>query len=254
MFRGIGDFTFAHRASALSGEAGCVCPPSKIYLLINKQRDRPADFRTAMSGHCLKKYAPKHFLYQSPAAAINFNAKRFGLFLMTQTFPVFAGKDKKSYNMNDIPINSNETGEQIVLPFDPPLGERPVADEPLEVDILRAQNAELQTRLKQREARDDVTLSLKSAGARSPELLFEAAARDALQFSDDGSVENAEAVVAEMKRRFPEQFGAANLPSIDGGAGRGGQPAALTKDALAKMKPDEIARLDWATVKQALSS
>ena len=182
---------------------------------------------------------------------MDINAKRSALFLMTQTFPVFAGKDKKSYNMNDIPINSNETGEQMVLPFDPPLDKR--ADEPSEVDILRAQNAELQTRLKQREVRDDVTLSLRSAGARSPELLFEAA-RDALQFSDDGAVENAEAVVAEMKRRFPEQFGAANLPSIDGGAGRGGQPAALTKDALAKMKPDEIARLDWATVKQALSS
>ena len=156
--------------------------------------------------------------------------------------------------MNEIPIDKNETGEQMVLPFDPPLNERPMApSEPSEVDILQTQNAELQTRLRQREVRDDVTLSLRSAGARSPELLFDAA-RDALQFNDDGSVENAEVVVAEMKRRFPEQFGAATPASIDGGAGRGGQPIALTKDALAKMKPDEIARLDWATVKQALSS
>ena len=142
----------------------------------------------------------------------------------------------------------------MVLPFDPPLDERPIAaNEPSEVDVLRAQNIELQTRLRQREVRDDVTLALRSAGARSPELLFEAA-RDALHFSDDGSVENAEAVVAEMKRRFPEQFGTSTPPTIDGGAGRGGQPNALTKDALSKMKPNEIARLDWATVKQALSS
>ena len=142
----------------------------------------------------------------------------------------------------------------MVLPFDPPLDERPIAaNEPSEVDVLRAQNIELQTRLRQREVRDDVTLALRSTGARSPELLFEAA-RDALHFSDDGSVENAEAVVAEMKRRFPEQFGTATPPTIDGGAGRGGQPNTLTKDALSKMKPNEIARLDWATVKQALSS
>jgi hypothetical protein len=173
---------------------------------------------------------------------------------MTQTFPVFAGKDKKNRNMNEEPINTNETSEQMVLPFDPPLDERPIAtNEPSDVDVLRAQNVELQTRLRQREARNDVTTALRSAGARSPELLFEAA-RGGLQFSDDGSVENAEAVVAEMKRRFPEQFGTATPLSIDGGAGRAGQPNSLTKDALAKMKPDEIARLDWATVKQALSS
>lgn len=142
----------------------------------------------------------------------------------------------------------------MVLPFEPPLDERPVAaNEQSEIDVLRAQNAELQTRLRQHEARDDVTTALRSAGARSPELLFEAA-RDTLAFSDDGSVENAEAMVAEMKQRFPEQFGSPTPPSIDGGAGRGGQPVTLTKDALSKMKPDEIARLDWATVKQVLSS
>ena len=55
VFRGIGDFTFAHRASAFSGEAGCVCPPLKIYLLINQQRDRQPICRIAISGHCLKK-------------------------------------------------------------------------------------------------------------------------------------------------------------------------------------------------------
>src|SRR5436305_8359320 len=102
-------------------------------------------------------------------------------------------RTKKTRNMNEEPINTNETGEQMVLPFDPPLEETPVAaNEPSEVDILRAQNAELQSRLKQRDIRDDVTLALRSAGARSPELLIEAA-RGALQFSGDGSVENAEA-------------------------------------------------------------
>ena len=40
--------------------------------------------------------------------------------------------------MNEEPINTNETSEQIVLPFDPPLEERPdAANEPSELDFLR---------------------------------------------------------------------------------------------------------------------
>ena len=86
----------------------------------------------------------------------------------------------------------------------------------------------------------------RSAGARTPELLFEAA-REELQFSEDGSVENAEAVVAEMKQRFPEQFG--NVAAIDRRRSGPRWSARLTKEALAKMKPYEIARLDWAAVR-----
>ena len=152
----------------------------------------------------------------------------------------------------EIDLNPQPADEQPVLPCDPPLEERPAA-EPSEVETLRETNASLDARIRQLEARGDVTSALRSAGARSPELLFEAV-KNSLQFGDDGSVENAEAVVAEMKRKYPEQFGPAALPSIDAGAGRNASPAALTKEALSKMKPDEIARLDWAVIREALAN
>lgn len=152
----------------------------------------------------------------------------------------------------EINLNPQSADEQPPLPFDPPLDERP-ADVPSEIEMLRDTNAALAARVRQIEVRDGVTSALRSAGARSPELLFEAA-KDALQFGDDGTVENAEAVVAEMKQKYPEQFGPPISPPIDGGTGRSASPASLTKDALAKMKPDEIARLDWAVVKEALAN
>ena len=152
----------------------------------------------------------------------------------------------------EINLNPQSADEQPPRPFVPPLEERP-ADVPSEIEMLRDTNAALAARVRQIEARDSVTKALASAGARSPELLFEAA-KDGLRFGDDGTVENAEAVVAEMKQKYPEHFGPAISPSIDGGTGRSASPAALTKDTLAKMKPDEIARLDWAVIKQALAS
>jgi hypothetical protein len=63
-------------------------------------------------------------------------------------------------------------------------------------------------------------------------------------------------MVAELKRRFPEQFGVGQqtAPPIDGGAGSGIPARVLTKEALASMKPAEIARLDWDEVCQVLSN
>ena len=41
--------------------------------------------------------------------------------------------------------------------------------------------------------------------------------------------------------------------SIDAGAGRT-SPATLTKEALARMKPSEIAELDWSEVRRVLAA
>ena len=149
--------------------------------------------------------------------------------------------------------NSNDDGSgQILLPFEPPLETRDiVANEPSEIDTLRAENDELKRALRLRDARDQLTGELRAAGAQTPDLLF-SAARDDLQFGDNGQVENAEALIADLKMKFPEQFGRPHPPSIDGGAGSSGSALALTKDALAAMKPHEIARLDWGSVKAAL--
>ena len=44
------------------------------------------------------------------------------------------------------------------------------------------------------------------------------AAKDSLQFGEDGRLENGQAIVSELKRKFPEQFGGfAAQPSIDRG-------------------------------------
>ena len=144
---------------------------------------------------------------------------------------------------------ATETDEQILLPFDPPLEEKP-ADE---IAALRAENETLRSAARLRDAHDRMTASLAAAGARSPELLFEAA-KDSIQFGEDGSPQNAEALIADLKRRYPEQFGGlARQPSIDGGAGSAGSMPALSKAALSRMTPAEIARLDWSAVREVLA-
>jgi hypothetical protein len=103
------------------------------------------------------------------------------------------------------------------------------------------------------EARELLTGSLRSEGAKSPELLFEAM-KGQIQFADDGTPANSAAILDLLKRKYPEQF-ARDIPavSIDGGAGRN-VPPPLTREALAKMSPAEIARLDWAAVSSVLKN
>jgi len=120
-----------------------------------------------------------------------------------------------------------------------------------ETDRLVAENRDLKRELQIRSAIYDIQASLLKAGARSPELLANAARR-MLQIGEDGQVENAAATVEQLRREFPEQFEAARpVASIDGGAGQKTAPA-LTKEALSKMSPSEIQRLDWAEVREVL--
>lgn len=115
---------------------------------------------------------------------------------------------------------------------------------------LLAENAALREQIRLSEARERMTAELAAAGARSPGLLFDSA-KTRLQFADDGRIANAAALVELLKTEYPEQFGTRS-PSIDGGAGRS-TPPPLTKAALAKMTPAEIAKLDWAVVRRVLS-
>lgn len=119
------------------------------------------------------------------------------------------------------------------------------------VTQLKAENEQLKATIRDAEAHRQITGELGRVGARSPELLFEAVKSD-LKFADDGSLTNAAAVVDRLRRDFPEQFGVVTPPaSIDAGAGTAHIPR-LSKDALAKMKPAEIAKLDWEEVKRTL--
>jgi hypothetical protein len=150
-------------------------------------------------------------------------------------------------------VNEIEPDEQVLLPFDPPLEETAPA-QPGEIDGLRLKVEDLTRSLRLAEAQNQVTAILRDAGARSPELLFEAAGK-LLQFADDGTLKNAEAVSAALKQRFPEQFaGAGAQPTIDAGAGSTTAPRALTRESLARMKAADVARLDWNDVRQVLAS
>ena len=120
------------------------------------------------------------------------------------------------------------------------------------LDALKAENERLKTQMRLDRASRQITLELEKAGARSPELLFGTIAGD-VQFGEDGEVVNSAALLEELTSRFPEQFGRETPRSIDGGAGRSAAPR-LSKEALRRMKPSEIAELDWADVRRVLSS
>jgi hypothetical protein len=152
-------------------------------------------------------------------------------------------------------MNTDETTqhtEQPTLPFPEP--EKVAANDDLAA--LRAENEKLKESLRLRDAHDTLKQKLKKAGARTPKLLLEAA-KHALKFTAEGLLENAHEVVGDLMDRFPEQFGhdTSRQPhmSIDAGSGRESKPT-LTREALAKMKPEQIAKLDWSDVRRVLSN
>ncbi len=121
-----------------------------------------------------------------------------------------------------------------------------------DIEVLRAENEQLKASIQLNEAHRQITGELEKAGARSPGLLFDSIKAD-LQFADDGQVANAAALIEKLKTGLPEQFGSDRYTtSIDAGAGVARAPR-LTREALAKMKTEEIAALDWADVKRVLS-
>ena len=148
-------------------------------------------------------------------------------------------------------INQTENSQQTDVSTEE--GPRATAIDADAFGRLQLENTELRAAASLSAAREQITSELAKAGARSPALMFDAAKSD-LQFADDGSVLNAAAMVGKLKAKFPEQFGV-DRPntSVDAGAGRINRPS-LTKEALAAMKPSEIAKLDWADVRNVLSS
>lgn len=116
---------------------------------------------------------------------------------------------------------------------------------------LRSENEQLRTQIRLDRAHRRITGELEQAGARSPELMFESVKGD-LQFDGEDEIANAAALIKRLKTAFPEQFGFTPPPSIDGGAGLNQEPR-LSREALAKMKPAEIAALDWNDVRRVLA-
>lgn len=136
----------------------------------------------------------------------------------------------------------------------PPIdGGETVASQDVTLTELQAENEQLKATIRLNEAHRQITGELAEAGARSPELLFNSV-RDALQFADDGTLQNAAALVQKLKAAHPEQFGTQiRVASIDAGAGIAAAPQ-LTRDGLRTMKATEIAALDWNDVKRVLAA
>lgn len=124
------------------------------------------------------------------------------------------------------------------------------ADESSQTEQLTNENERLRRELGIEKAKRLITTELTLAGARSPELLF-GTLTERLEFDDNGEPANTAGLVADFKSRHPEQFGT-QTASIDAGAGTTAKPA-LTREALGRMKPAEIAKLDWAAVREVLS-
>ena len=121
-----------------------------------------------------------------------------------------------------------------------------------EIQKLAAENAALREEIRMRAAAYEFESRLTAAGARSPGLLAKEAS-EGFQFGEDGKLVNQEALIQRLRSNYPEQFGRdAPAGSIDAGAGRNAAPP-LTREALSRMSPADIQRLDWDEVRSALA-
>lgn len=129
----------------------------------------------------------------------------------------------------------------------------PPGEETHSHDELLAENLALKQIIKLRDAREVLTTAFADRGARSPGLLF-AYAIDDLQFDETGGLENASALLRKIEKAFPEQFEhRETVSSINGGSGGSSNLTSVTRESLAKMRPAEIAALDWNEVKRVIS-
>jgi len=157
-------------------------------------------------------------------------------------------KEKKKMKTEELTTENTENTENTEL-----MEEAGQAIQPDRgIEALQGENEALKSEIRMRDVAYEVEGMLAAAGARSPRLLVEAA-KTSLQFGEDGKLTNAAAIVEHLKTQYPEQFGTERpVDSIDGGAGRTGA-SAITQEALAKMSPGEIAKLDWAEVRRVLA-
>jgi len=86
---------------------------------------------------------------------------------------------------------------------------------------------------------------------KPPENGVESAAEEAAESGFQTALDELKEEFAEIKKALSAR--AAKVADIDAAAGRREEPK-LTKEALAKMSPAEIARLDWKEVRRVLSA
>jgi hypothetical protein len=87
-----------------------------------------------------------------------------------------------------------------------------------ERDEAIAERDRLAKAARERDARDQFVKEAQAANALRPEALFRLA--DDLEYDDDGKPTNIKPVITQLRKDYPELFGAAG--SADGASGRGG--------------------------------
>lgn len=154
-------------------------------------------------------------------------------------------KTEKTYTKAELDAAKTQAIAEAKKKFDE---EKDLSD----LEKLQKENAELREANRLRDARESGVAALSKEGARSPELIWEAL-RGRLEFDDKGNAKNLDALVANFKTSYPEQFGIEKPgETIDGGAGQGAATGKLTREKLAAMTPAEIQKLDWEEVKKVM--
>jgi hypothetical protein len=88
-----------------------------------------------------------------------------------------------------------------------------------ELETAQAKVAELETQIKHKALREQVTEAAAKAGARNPGLLFRAV-EEKLELDETGKPKNLDEIFKEARREYPELFGPATKGKADGGAGQ----------------------------------
>lgn len=155
---------------------------------------------------------------------------------------------KPLFKVLTAPVNLKNAMNETTQPTETTNAEPAAAASPN--DTLAAENSALRERI----AHLSLERRLETAGALSPGLLSRSANSE-LQLSETGELLNADELVAEFKRRMPEQFRTEIRAEsgIDAGTGTREASPALTREMLEQMPAERIAELDWQTVKRVLS-
>lgn len=102
-----------------------------------------------------------------------------------------------------------------------------------ELEELRALKTKYESERREQTTRAVFLKEAQRQGASRPEALFRLA--EGLELDEDGTPTNAPSVLKELKKDYPEMFGAGG-GSADGGAGRGQSPSAPTMNDMIRSK------------------
>lgn len=111
--------------------------------------------------------------------------------------------------------------------------------------------AERDTALRERASYAAVVDAAARLGAAKPALLHKLIGSD-IEFEDDGSPKNVDALVRDFLKANPEFVSTAGRPTGDAGQGARGK-STLTRDQIKAMKPEEV-NARWAEVQEVLRS